>query len=86
MLLPGVESLEIIESYPDDKYLPRLLLRSESEGTVFHVHLATDVDGGSVRVVTMYSPEPAEWDQGFEPGGHDCEMPCMWGFARAASN
>jgi hypothetical protein len=40
------------------------LLRGESEGCVFHAHVATDVEGANVRVVTMYTPDPAEWDEG----------------------
>jgi len=46
-LLAGVESLEIIEGYPDDKYLPSFLLRGEHGGNVFHAHIATDVDGAT---------------------------------------
>lgn len=60
----AVHSLEIIEAYPDDKYLPSFLLRGESVGAVFHVQVATDVEGNNVRVVTMYTPDAAEWDQG----------------------
>jgi len=65
MLMKGAESLEIIETYPDDKYLPSYLVRGESEGRVFHAHIATDVEGENVRVVTMYLPAPEEWDSGF---------------------
>ncbi len=62
MLLKGADSLEIIESYPDDKYLPSFLVRGEFEGRVFHAQIATDVEARNVRVVTMYSPAPEEWD------------------------
>lgn len=65
MLVEAVDSLEIIESYPDDKYLPSFLLRGEWGSTVFHVQIATDVEGGNVRVVTIYLPRPDEWDPGF---------------------
>jgi hypothetical protein len=65
MLTKAVDSLEIIESYPDDKYLPSFLVRGECEGTVFHAQIATDVDGVNVRVVTMYVPGQQEWDQEF---------------------
>ena len=57
-------SLEIIESYPDDKYLPSFLVRGEYDGRVFHEQIATDVEGGNIRVVTMYIPAPEEWDSG----------------------
>jgi hypothetical protein len=65
MLLKGAESLEIIEAYPDDKYLPSFLVRGEVEGRVFHAQIATDVEAGNVRIVTMYIPVPDDWDSGF---------------------
>lgn len=64
MLISAADSFEIIESYPEDKYLPSLLVRGEIEGSVFHAHIATDVKGNNVRVVTMYAPQPSDWDQG----------------------
>jgi uncharacterized protein DUF4258 len=65
MLLNGTGSLEIIESYPDDKYVPSFLVRGNFEGTVFHAQIATDVEARNVRVVTMYTPAPEEWDSEF---------------------
>jgi len=64
-LLRGVASLELIESYPQDKYLPSYHLRGEREGQIFHAHIAADLDGRNVRVVTMYLPSPDEWDSEF---------------------
>jgi len=57
-------TLEIIEEYPQDKYLPSFLLRGEVAEFVFHVLVATDVEGDNIRVVTMYLPDPAQWDEG----------------------
>lgn len=65
MLIQGADSLEIIESYPDDKYLPSFLLRGECEARVFHAQIAVDVQAGNVRIVTMYIPAPEEWDADF---------------------
>jgi hypothetical protein len=62
MLMKGADSLEIIESYPDYKYLPSFLVRGECEGRVFHAQIATDLEGRNVRVVTMYIPASEEWD------------------------
>jgi hypothetical protein len=45
--------------------LPRFLLRGEVEAGVFHVLIAADVEGGNVRVVTMYIPAAEEWDSEF---------------------
>ena len=58
-----METLEILEAYPQDKYLPSFLVRCESEGCVFHAHIAMDVDGKNIRIVTMYIPDPNEWDE-----------------------
>jgi len=64
MLRAAAETLEIVEAYPHDKYLPSFLLRGEAEGCVFHAQIATDVEGGNIRIVTMYAPDPNEWDEG----------------------
>lgn len=61
-LTESVGTLEIIESYLHDKYLPSFLLRGEAQDLVFHAQVATDVHGVNVRVVTMYVPDPAQWD------------------------
>jgi hypothetical protein len=57
-------TLEIIEAYPQDKYLPSFLVRGECGGVVFHVWIATDLEGENIRVVTTYIPDPDEWDEG----------------------
>jgi hypothetical protein len=55
----------VIESYPDDKYLPSYLVLISHSGVVFHVLFAVDVPGSNVRVVTAYRPDPNEWEPGF---------------------
>lgn len=60
-VLDSVNTYEVIESYPNDKYLPSYLVRAQAEGVVFHVLFATDVDAENVRIVTAYKPDPAEW-------------------------
>jgi hypothetical protein len=64
MIRDAMATLEIIETYAQDKYLPSFLLRGESEGCVFHAQIATDVEGENIRIVTMYTPDPNEWDEG----------------------
>ena len=61
-LLGAIESYEMIESYPEDKYLPSYLVRATSQDAVFHVLFAADVDGDNVRIVTAYRPNPEEWE------------------------
>ena len=64
-ILKAVDSFEIIESYPGDKYLPSYLVRGIHASSVFHIQLATDVKGENVRIVTAYFPNPDEWDRDF---------------------
>ncbi|HEX4498316.1 MAG TPA: DUF4258 domain-containing protein [Thermoanaerobaculia bacterium] len=51
-ILDAVETFELIESYPDDKYLPSYLVYAQVQGSVCHVLFAADVPGHNVRVVT----------------------------------
>jgi hypothetical protein len=53
----------LVKAYPDDKYLPSYLVIARRESDSFHVLFAPDVDGGHVRVVTAYRPDPNEWDE-----------------------
>lgn len=62
-ILDAVEAIEIVESYPDDKYLPSYLVYGQTEGMAFHVLFAVDVEGDNVRVVTSYRPDPRDWEQ-----------------------
>jgi len=62
-ILDAVEGFEIIDSYPDDKYLPSYLVYGQTEGTTLHVLFAVDVAGDNVRVVTSYRPDPRDWEQ-----------------------
>ena len=57
-----LDSYEIIEAYPGDKYLPSYLVLGRSAGEAFHVLFAADLDGDNVRVVTAYRPSEGEWE------------------------
>jgi hypothetical protein len=65
-ILASTESYEIIEEYPEDKYLPSYLVYAEHDGEVFHVQIATDVAGDSVVIVTAYRPTPDTWESDFK--------------------
>jgi hypothetical protein len=41
-------TLEILEAYPQDKYLPSFLVRGEFEGRIFHAQIAADVEGENI--------------------------------------
>jgi hypothetical protein len=65
MILSAVDSYDIIEEYPRDKYLPSYLIRAEHRNSVFHIHVATDVLAENIRIVTTYVPDPLKWDADF---------------------
>jgi len=64
-VLSSVDTFEIIESYPVDKYFPSYLIRFENENQVFHVVFAVDKKGDNVRIITVYKPSSDEWDNEF---------------------
>jgi hypothetical protein len=61
-----LESYEIIEDYPHDKYVPSALVHAVYRGEVFHVLFALDLPGKNVRVVTAYRPDLGEWESGLK--------------------
>lgn len=60
-ILGAVENLELVEAYPDDKYLPSYLLVGRAGLEPLHVLVAADVEGDNVRIVTAYRPDAGEW-------------------------
>ena len=60
-ILAAVASYELVEAYPNDKYLPSYLVLARHGTDAFHVLFAADVEGVNVRVVTSYRPDPGEW-------------------------
>jgi len=60
-IIGAVDRYEVIEEYPQDKYLPSYLVFARHGGEVFHILFATDVGGDNVRVVTAYHPATDEW-------------------------
>ena len=61
-ILDAVDSYEIIEAYPEDKYLPSYLILARSAGEASHVLFAADLEGANVRVVTAYRPTEGDWE------------------------
>ena len=62
----SVSQYEIIEDYPQDKYLPSYLLWTCHDARVLHVLFAVDVEGQNVRVVTAYRPDSQDWTDGLK--------------------
>jgi hypothetical protein len=61
-ILDAVNTYEVIESYPEDKYLPSYLVYARIGAEVFHVLFAVDVPAEQVRVITAYCPDPDAWE------------------------
>lgn len=66
MLLESVGSYELLEMYPEDKYLPSYLVWAKHGETIFHILFAVDIINRNVRVVTAYRPNSEEWEQEFK--------------------
>jgi hypothetical protein len=62
-IIESVDKFEIIEAYPEDKYLPSYLIYSQHKNLGFHILFAIDVLGDNIRIVTAYYPNPEEWDE-----------------------
>lgn len=62
MILESADYYEIIEAYPEDKYLPSYLVYARHHDVVFHILFAADVEERNVRVITSYYPDPVLWD------------------------
>ncbi len=65
-ILAAVDTYQLVEAYPDDKYLPSYLLLARHGPAEFHVLFAADVEGDNVRVITSYRPDPGEWQADFK--------------------
>jgi hypothetical protein len=57
-----VDSYDLVEAYPEDKYLPSYLVLARRPGDAIDVLFAADVEADNVRVVTAYRPSLDEWN------------------------
>jgi hypothetical protein len=62
----SIAQYQVIEAYPQDKYLPSYLVWTSHESHILHVLFAVDIEGHNVRVVTAYHPGSREWIEGFK--------------------
>lgn len=60
-LFEAVDTYEIIESYPEDKYLPSYLVYFITNGQAHRAVIAADLANANVRIVTVYRPDPGQW-------------------------
>ena len=66
IILSSVDSYEIIEEYPKDKYLPSYLIYAEDQDQIIHIHIATDIKNDSVTIITSYRPTLDKWTEDFK--------------------
>ena len=66
LILNAIDSYEIIEEYPEDKYLPSYLIYAKSGNVIFHIHFAIDRLHDNIRMVTAYKPSFDKWEIGLK--------------------
>jgi hypothetical protein len=59
----SVDTYEIIEEYPKDKYLPSYLVYAEYQADVIHILIAIDSASDVVTIITAYRPDREEWER-----------------------
>lgn len=65
-ILESVNSYEIIEEYPQDKYFPSCLVYAEFKKESVHIQFAIDQNNKNVRIVTIYRPTLDKWEKDFK--------------------
>lgn len=62
----AVENGEIIEDYPDDTPYPSQLILAWVSARPLHVVVARNTDADETIVITVYEPDPEQWDEEFK--------------------
>ncbi|MFQ5853707.1 MAG: DUF4258 domain-containing protein [Candidatus Binatia bacterium] len=57
---------ETIEEYPDDTPYPSRLILGRHGSRPLHVVVADNTDTQENIVITVYEPDPSEWEQDFK--------------------
>ncbi|MBI4650084.1 DUF4258 domain-containing protein [Candidatus Desantisbacteria bacterium] len=65
-ILSSVNTYEIIENYPVDKYLPSCLVYAKYQGEIIHIHIAIDLENDNIRIITSYKPTLDKWKEDFK--------------------
>lgn len=58
----ALDSMETIEEYPDDQPLPSKLILGRAGGRAIHVVLADDLTVNERIIITVYEPDPSQWE------------------------
>lgn len=65
-ILSSVDTYEIIEEYPEDKYLPSYLIYARYNDEIIHVQIAIDIGNNNIRIITTYKPTLDKWGKDFK--------------------
>ena len=65
-IMNSVDSFEIIEGYPLDKYLPSCLIYAKCGNDVTHIQIAIDRENDNIRIITSYIPSRDKWEDDFK--------------------
>jgi hypothetical protein len=57
-----LETGVVIEEYPDDTPYPSRLILRCYKGRLIHVVAAKNLNNQRIIVITVYEPDPSEWD------------------------
>ena len=60
-ILGAVDTFELVEAYPNDKYLPSYLVLGRVHSCALHVLVAVDVKEENIHIVTAYHPDKNDW-------------------------
>lgn len=61
-----IQSGKVIEDYPNDAPFPSCLMLGHVRKKPLHVVLAIDKEANRAIIITVYEPDPIQWEPGFE--------------------
>lgn len=65
-ILNSVDTYEIIEEYPHDKYLPSYLVFAKHKDLILHIQIAVNTKSDTATIVTAYKPTLNKWEKDFK--------------------
>ena len=65
-ILSSVNTFEIIEKYPKDKYIPSYLIYAVNGDRVIHIQIAINRHDDIIIIITAYKPTLDKWEKDFK--------------------